>query len=83
MITITSNVPLPKSKHVKRSNEKRRRIFATFAKVYQQLYIIEPDRYSMDRGLMVIYAGNRVCERADEHRIKQLTRMMRERLATR
>jgi hypothetical protein len=86
MLKLDSHVSLPRSKKSKRDNERRRKIFEAFRKVYKALYVIEPAEWTYDtftRFMTIRAADGRVLERAGEARVKELTRMYRDRLAIR
>jgi hypothetical protein len=80
-IRIDSHIKLPRSKRVVKDSERRQKLFKAYQSVYQKLYVVKPDSYTVDaNGLMTIRAGDRICEIASEKRIKQIIRMMQNRI---
>lgn len=84
-VTIEDNVRIPRPKYAVRDEDRRRKIFNAFANAYAALYVRRPDRWSFDKTtkLMTVYVGDSVAERAGEQRLKELTRMMRNKVAER
>jgi len=78
---VDNNVPLPRSKAGKRDDKRRKKAFEGYAKAYAAVHVQQPTHYVMTASGNMRIEPLGLC--ASVKRVEQLTRMLRERLATR
>lgn len=84
-VIIDSHIRIPRPKYRLKEEERRRKLFKSYADAHQNAYVIRPTRYTIrEDGFMTIYdAHDRVCEVASEKRIELRIKQMRERIKDR